>query len=262
MSPEVSRSPEIQPRPVAYAFAKREFAELSIVNALQNSSDGHSYSMLTVPLEEFMQQSAVRVEKILMVKGNIGVATAIERVFDRDVVARRAQDQLLPILEVGKGNYTQAGYVFAEEKFSDGEDILVRRSVEGIWRQTDMAGVVALEHNTTVENVFAIEKLYKEMMRRTYTPEEFVEQYQKYVMGIREDNILRAMLAVLIAVDGQEHDIEVLMERAREDEDMKQVLLSDVRNKKKAFFTYCAQSLVRFWGPESLRYLHNEDWGI
>lgn len=263
---EFEQSP-IEPRPIAFAKAKREYADVEKNAELEADIRDAVYQPQTAQeKEQVIKGLAVKNEQLLRVRNNKAAANEIKLVILSEGLAA-FNDYTAEELQMSEENAT----IFYKRIHTIWAELFMEPIIDQVTqyhlKEFDEAEQLAKERATDIGTVYEDDTLYEEVVRRTYeTPQAHAEQtvqpavhedvkysaalYLKAFEGYRRAIILaehgypeeEAQRNAQELIDGFDHDPEFLESR-----DMW------VDSFRRAHFLSAERDIQKYWGEEGLQ---------
>lgn len=136
------------------------------------------------------------------------------------------------------------------------------RSVEILLNMVHQANEIAMEYGTTPSMIYLDEALYKEAIRRTYTPQTYTERALELEKLLTVEAIKKSVAnALQAALDlGEEEAYEArafvtaLLEAQTTEQQIEIIRLKWLQ----PYYTIIVEEVIRFWGKDVLTHLPKE----
>jgi hypothetical protein len=174
-TPEFRKAP-IEPRPLAAASARREYADTQVAAERESRLSGEVYVPHKREIkEQAIKQIAVRNEQILQARGNKPVANELNllRLADQLLVFNDFSAEELMISEKNKPIFEKHVNRRNVELFYEPT---IDTSTSYLFKEFDEAESLAEERGLSISQVYEDDNLYAEVIRKTYeTPQKHAE---------------------------------------------------------------------------------------
>ncbi len=264
------------PSALALAYATRSRRELDQSSAILAESAGLPDPSPSLEVRDRgIRLKAEMLDKLMAAGDNRSVRIAILKNYHYLMGSSLIADKLSQEAQVlsAEGDVEGEGFEQASRSLAErNNDVILDEetleySYNHILRQVENARIIAAEHGVNPEQAFEDDNLYEEIIRRSYTPTEFVVR-TLHSMTIATPQALAEFVVdmwlalesgpsrpnVMMSLDPKEKE-EFVSEVLRSRPDLKEMVEEIALNSNRAMGQRVLGDIQRFWGSEAVNML-------